>query len=182
MEAARKIFPDKGYLKTSISEISRQAGVGYGTIYTHFSGKDDILLHLVEDIIRDFAENAELEYSLDNIEDVNRMNYQEQTYFLNLAIKHRSFLRVLKEASHHSPGIENYTNLLLQRYVNKSIAGIGYAQQKGLARPLNKHIMAKCKLFLITGFFWELVYERENDPEEIIKNIIALFSTGLYTT
>ena len=180
LDAAREIFLEKGYLKTSMKEISDRAGVGYGTIYNHFTGKDDLLTHLTGDILDDFKKNAELEYRPENIEDVNRMNYREQTYFLSLAVKHRPLLKVVKEAAGHSPRIEEYNNQLFQQYVDKAVAGIGYSQARGLARPLDKKIMAKSKMFLINRFFWDIVFERENDPEIIVSNIVGLFSAGLY--
>ena len=44
LRAAVKLFSDKGYYTTTISQIAREAGVSTGLIYQYFGDKDDILL------------------------------------------------------------------------------------------------------------------------------------------
>ncbi|MCF6274301.1 MAG: TetR/AcrR family transcriptional regulator [Robiginitomaculum sp.] len=49
LKAAYALFDEKGYDETSYTEIAERAGVGYGTIYTHFSSKENLLLeHYLE--------------------------------------------------------------------------------------------------------------------------------------
>ena len=43
LRAAVKLFSDKGYYTTTISQIAREAGVSTGLIYQYFGDKDDIL-------------------------------------------------------------------------------------------------------------------------------------------
>ena len=45
LEAAIKVFAEKGFHQSTISQIARQAGVADGTIYLYFKNKDDILVH-----------------------------------------------------------------------------------------------------------------------------------------
>jgi AcrR family transcriptional regulator len=44
LRAAVKLFSDKGYYTTTISQIAREAGVSTGLIYQYFGDKDDVLL------------------------------------------------------------------------------------------------------------------------------------------
>ena len=46
INAAKKIFAEKGYAKATISEIASLAGVADATIYEYFQGKEDILLSI----------------------------------------------------------------------------------------------------------------------------------------
>lgn len=49
LKAAYDLFDEKGYDETSYTEIAERAGVGYGTIYSHFSSKENLLLeHYLE--------------------------------------------------------------------------------------------------------------------------------------
>lgn len=49
LKAAYALFDEKGYDDTSYTEIAERAGVGYGTIYSHFSSKENLLLeHYLE--------------------------------------------------------------------------------------------------------------------------------------
>ncbi|MAF33052.1 MAG: TetR/AcrR family transcriptional regulator [Desulfobacterales bacterium] len=43
LEAAVKVFAEKGFFQSTISQIAKEAGVADGTIYLYFKNKDDIL-------------------------------------------------------------------------------------------------------------------------------------------
>jgi AcrR family transcriptional regulator len=46
--AANALFAEHGYEGTSIGDVAREAGVGVGTVYHHFSDKRALLLTLLE--------------------------------------------------------------------------------------------------------------------------------------
>ncbi len=48
LEAATRIFADKGFFNAKISDIARAAEVADGTIYLYFKNKDDILIQIFE--------------------------------------------------------------------------------------------------------------------------------------
>lgn len=48
-EASMKLFADKGYEATSIEEITATVGVAKGTLYYHFSSKEEIFNFLIEE-------------------------------------------------------------------------------------------------------------------------------------
>ena len=49
-ETSMNLFAKKGYEATSIEEITSVVGVAKGTLYYHFSSKDEIFNFLVESI------------------------------------------------------------------------------------------------------------------------------------
>ncbi len=49
LSAARAVFMMQGVAEASIDAIAQHAGVGRATVYRHFSGKDALLLGLVEE-------------------------------------------------------------------------------------------------------------------------------------
>ncbi|MBC7806296.1 MAG: TetR/AcrR family transcriptional regulator [Akkermansiaceae bacterium] len=56
LQAARTRFLHYGYKKTTIDEIAADAGVGKGSVYLHFSSKEDILLTIARDVKRSVTE------------------------------------------------------------------------------------------------------------------------------
>jgi AcrR family transcriptional regulator len=52
LQAARTRFLHYGYKKTTIDEIAADAGVGKGSVYLHFSSKEDVLLTIARDVKR----------------------------------------------------------------------------------------------------------------------------------
>jgi TetR/AcrR family fatty acid metabolism transcriptional regulator len=44
IDSARTLFAEQGYQKTTVMDISRQAGLSEAALYDHFQGKEDLLL------------------------------------------------------------------------------------------------------------------------------------------
>jgi AcrR family transcriptional regulator len=47
--AAREVFAEKGYAKTSIEQVARQASLSVGAIYLYFRSKEDLYVSLFEE-------------------------------------------------------------------------------------------------------------------------------------
>ena len=48
LEAAERVFSEKGYHATAIRDIAREAGFSVGGVYQFFASKDDLYLRIVE--------------------------------------------------------------------------------------------------------------------------------------
>lgn len=46
LNAAVKVFARKGFFRSKISEVAREAGIADGTVYLYFKNKNDILLSI----------------------------------------------------------------------------------------------------------------------------------------
>lgn len=53
LSAAIKVFAQKGYVNTTMSDVSIHAKVGIGTLYNYFRNKDDLLLNCMKKTIED---------------------------------------------------------------------------------------------------------------------------------
>ncbi len=51
-EASMKLFAEKGYDATSVEEITATVGVAKGTLYYHFSSKEEIFQFLIEEGVK----------------------------------------------------------------------------------------------------------------------------------
>jgi TetR/AcrR family fatty acid metabolism transcriptional regulator len=60
INSAKKLFADQGYQKTTVVDISRQAGLSEAALYEYFQGKEDLLLTIpdlwVSELLRDLDE------------------------------------------------------------------------------------------------------------------------------
>ena len=60
INSAKKLFADQGYQKTTIVDISRQAGLSEAALYDYFQGKEDLLLMIpdlwVSELLTDLDE------------------------------------------------------------------------------------------------------------------------------
>ena len=68
--AAIKVFAQKGYVNTTMSDIAIHAKVGIGTLYNYFKNKDDLLLQCMKKVVDDVISiiQAEAEPIKDPIE------------------------------------------------------------------------------------------------------------------
>ncbi len=67
LEAALRIFSEKGYAQTRLSDVADEVGVAKGTLYLYFSSKEDLFraaiireLHLGEADVEQIANRSEL--------------------------------------------------------------------------------------------------------------------------
>jgi AcrR family transcriptional regulator len=59
IDAARAVFCERGIL-AEVREIADRAGLGVGTIYRNYPGKDELVLALLQDALETLTEGAEL--------------------------------------------------------------------------------------------------------------------------
>ncbi len=59
VEAAVKLFSQKGYQETSVADIMNEADLGIGTFYNYFESKDEILKNLLQAIVEEIRESFE---------------------------------------------------------------------------------------------------------------------------
>lgn len=69
-ETSLKLFSEKGYDATSIEEITATVGVAKGTLYYHFSSKEEIFNFLIEEGMKLLINSIEIKISrCDNVLD-----------------------------------------------------------------------------------------------------------------
>ena len=106
IDAAFTCFTAKGYTHTSMTDIIRESGLSSGSIYSHFSGKGDILYATVQQRI-DMIAAAYGELKDPSPRDIMRMIFATSTVEANFT----SMLRIRLE-SFTVPEVQESTNTL----------------------------------------------------------------------
>jgi TetR/AcrR family fatty acid metabolism transcriptional regulator len=75
--SAIKVFAQKGYANTTMSDIANHAKVGIGTLYNYFKNKDDLLMQCMKKTIEDEIDQIRLDTV--SIDDPS----EKMHYFLN---------------------------------------------------------------------------------------------------
>lgn len=52
IQAGQKVFSEKGYHETNISDIAAELKIGHGTFYRYFKNKRDIFEHIIDFVIQ----------------------------------------------------------------------------------------------------------------------------------
>lgn len=58
IESSIKLFLAKGFVGTSVTELTNAAGIAKGTLYCHFTSKDEILDSILDKFSREFLDGA----------------------------------------------------------------------------------------------------------------------------
>lgn len=58
-DAALKLFAERGYYNTTISQIAEEAGLGKGTVYWYWKTKDELAFSLIEEMLSAFLRLVE---------------------------------------------------------------------------------------------------------------------------
>ena len=92
-ETSLRLFAEKGYEATSIEEITANVGVAKGTLYYHFSSKEEIFEFLIEEGVKLLKNSIEiktekLENSLDKIKAIILIE-------IKVLVKYENFMTIV---------------------------------------------------------------------------------------
>jgi AcrR family transcriptional regulator len=145
LDASLRLFSERGFARTTVRDIARQAGITDAAIYYHFDSKRELLEALVEE--RGFLT------SLQNLEQVEpHLPLAEMLLWMaagavNIMDENRDFLRliIMEGLGGDDAALEQYSRLLdlwekalaavLRRYEDK------HALQSGPAEDLARHVI-----------------------------------------
>ena len=91
LNTACKLFANHGYYDTSISMITKQAGISKGLIYNYFESKEQLLKSLVFEGLNEFHKNFDIDH--DGILSNKEFEIYIDNYF-RLLDKNREFWRL----------------------------------------------------------------------------------------
>ena len=101
LDAATLEFGENGFHQTSVSEITRRAGVALGSFYTYFETKDEIFKALVRDL-SDGVRTAAAE-RLQSSRGALETERDALAAFLHFAWEHQEIYRIIDEAEFVDP-------------------------------------------------------------------------------
>ena len=93
IDAAVKVFSEKGYFNTRVSDIVREAGVAQGTFYIYFKSKEDAFLFIVNMVTSQLEDIIEKYRRLDLSSKEKIIRFAEESY--KLISNYREIAKIL---------------------------------------------------------------------------------------
>lgn len=180
LDTALDVFLTEGYAKTTIAKISQQAKVGYGTVYSHFKGKDDILNKVVDNVLDEFYNLLEVPFAPETLEEARNAYFELVLTSFRLSEQHRPIMKVYQEALGQSSSIAAHWKSIIDQFIKSSARSFVYSQEKGLAKKFDIQVIAKAYILLVDRFIWEVVNEQESDLEHITNTIMDMLFQGFF--
>ncbi|NQW02693.1 MAG: TetR/AcrR family transcriptional regulator [Acidobacteria bacterium] len=67
LEAATRVFAERGFFAAQVADIAKRAGIAAGTVYLYFRSKDELLITLFDQTMRDAIREGR--HALDSVDD-----------------------------------------------------------------------------------------------------------------
>ena len=164
-EISMKLFAEKGYDATSIEEITATVGVAKGTLYYHFSSKEEIFNFLVEEGIKLLQNSVDIKIAkFSNYIDKLKAIVLIQ---IKIVVKYEDLITILLSQFWGNEARNKMCKENILAYVNKIETIVKEGIEKGEIKEGNPKAIASEIYGLICS---SLVYKARNQEEiDVIK-------------
>jgi AcrR family transcriptional regulator len=180
LSAAEHVFATLGYHDASIVKITEEAGVGLGTFYLYFSGKQEIF----DEVVRDLNRRVRAAMSEGAAGAASRLEAERGGFraFFRFTAEHPELYRIIRQAEFVSPQAmrEHYESI-----VEGYIEGLTTARERGDVRELDPVVTAWALMGAgeLIGMRWVLWEQGERPetgvPEPVFESLMDLIEVGL---
>jgi TetR/AcrR family transcriptional regulator, fatty acid metabolism regulator protein len=184
IDAAVKVFAEKGFFGAKVSEIADAAGVADGTIYLYFKSKDDILISLFQEKMSEIVK--QLQAILSDLPDPETKMRRYVIEHLKLVASQPELMQVLTvELRQSARFIKEYSPKAFARYLAVIGMIIEEGQRAGVFRKdIDAGILRRALFGLIDELSLEWVLRSRDDkppldPEVIGEQIAEFIIRGL---
>lgn len=173
-ETSMKLFAEKGYDATSIEEITATVGVAKGTLYYHFSSKEEIFNFLVEEGIK------LLQNSID-IKTAKFQNYIDKIKAIvliqvKIVVKYENLITILLSQIWGNEARNQKCQKLVFEYINKIEEIVKEGIEAGEIKKGEPHAIASEIYGLICS---SLVYKLKSKKEIDIMSLYKEFENTI---
>ncbi|MDQ0258355.1 TetR/AcrR family transcriptional regulator [Sinomonas atrocyanea] len=184
LAAAEDVFASAGYHDASIVKITEQAGIGLGTFYLYFAGKQEIFDEVVDDL------NARVRHAMTEAARAagTRLEAERAGFraFFRFTAEHPALYRIIRQAEFVSPAAQRRH---YEKIVRSYVHGLAAAQEAGEVRPMDPEVaawalMGMGELFGMRYILWE-AEDRGADgsrveiPDRVLDELMGIIQRGL---
>jgi len=184
VQAAIKVFAEKGLEKGKIADIARKADIGKGTVYEYFSSKDDIFSAIENYVVQGMLQDLDqfIKIDLPPREKLKHIIDRSMEAFLSMG---ESLLIVTELWAQSARGLWHGSSEMAIRgmydsYRNTIISILEAGIDSGDFRPMDRDGVATLLLAFMDGLIWQ--YMIMNDPEafgRVWKEAVKSFFRGI---
>src|SRR3970040_2896993 len=184
LRAAIKIFSQKGFFNSKVSDIAQAAGVADGTIYLYFKNKDDLLISLFEEkmaeVVADVRERVAAEDGA-----LSRLKIFIENH-MGLLLREAGLIEVLQvELRQSNKFMKDYVPVKFLEYLDVISEILELGKREGTFRQ-GLHVAGGRRAVFGALDEMALAYvlsrKRKYDPAEAASEIYRLSAGGLCTT
>ena len=176
LDAAERCFVQRGFHRTSMQDICREAGISPGALYIYFASKEDLIAGLCDRETLQFAEHLELMSEAPDF--MTALRNLADTYCFD---KPRSKLQL-----HIEIGAEMIRNkkvsarvLEVDLFVQERFAAmIERLRREGRIAPsVDSAVAGRVLLMMGDGLIWNCALYPDSDPQTLVPAMMTMIET-----
>ncbi|MEK6778171.1 MAG: TetR/AcrR family transcriptional regulator [Candidatus Deferrimicrobiota bacterium] len=181
LRAAVRIFSQKGYFNSRISEIARLAGVADGTIYLYFKNKDDLLISLFEEKMGEVVSDVRVRVA-EGGDAFSRLQIFIRNH-MDLLVREAGLIEVIQvELRQSNKFMKEYVPVKFLEYLDVLGEILEAGKREGVIRPDLNVTLARRAIFGALdeiSLAYVLSRKRKYDPAQAADEIYRIFAEGL---
>jgi len=181
IDAAIKVFAQKGFYNSKVADVAREAGIADGTIYLYFKNKDDLLISLFETKVEELLDTFKKALLAFNSAK-DKLNEFIRLYF-QLMEEQPDLAEVLQvELRQSSKFIKDYHPQKFFDFLNIIGDIIKEGQQNGEFDSTLSVNITKLAIFGSIDELarqWILSFEHKFDLKQTAKKVASIFIKGM---
>jgi AcrR family transcriptional regulator len=175
LDAAEKIFGEKGYFASAVSDITREAGVALGSFYVYFESKHEIFVEVLQTLAQVIRRTTRAALERGR----NRVEEEELGFaaFFSLIDSHPYLYRIVRQAEFVDPtAFRAYYVGIVPGYERRLRA----AMDKGEIRRLDPETLVYCLLGIgdLVGMRWPY-WTGKPIPPEVFDSMMSFVRHGI---
>jgi AcrR family transcriptional regulator len=179
-EAAYKLFSSSSYEAVTVEDIARVAEFGKGTLYLYFESKEDILIYIFCNGVKDLGKDIEAQCSHEP--DVREALYRYMSLQYSFYHKyHFIFLYLLRRKLEGTLNPEQFSDTMhKQDIITDLVAAIlARGTREGYIVPVDSHKLARVIRNILKGFSFEALERKDIDVENDLELIQMVLTHGI---
>ncbi|MEA3431437.1 MAG: TetR/AcrR family transcriptional regulator [candidate division WOR-3 bacterium] len=182
LKAAVRVFSSKGFIRTTVSDIAREAGFSKSALYFYFGGKEEIFIEIIKKIITDFKEFIE-KLGRETISTTEKIEKLFNTV-LNYVEEKREIITILYSETHSLYSFKGKRfKGILQKYKGFFIKGMKSILSQGIDKGTIRDCDIELLATVLRGMLTSLVIYRMNGGKktnkECIEFVMDILRNGL---
>jgi AcrR family transcriptional regulator len=180
LEAAERVFSEKGYHATSIRDIAREAGFSVGGVYQFFPSKDELYLRVVESQWEFFSglldaarQPVGARARLEALTEAMFKTFEERRGFFRLFLSERGRLTAAFSGL-IAERVGAHTRKLREELVGLMRQGV----EDGTLRAGDPGMLASAYLGMVHSCIFEALSSDASRPSRSAAGILSLFLDG----
>ena len=178
MQAAIRVFSEKGYHRTKVQDITQAMGMSTGTFYIYFPNKRELFVEVVDEVFRTIVGEAAAALKAEN-DPIERLKIRGKVFYRNYS----KYNEILNQLRAEMAGEDKWPHdRIKQAYKDLTqpvIREVKDCIHLGLLRDLDPDLVAYALTGLIEIMSFRVSLDDKYTIEEIIDFIIDFAALGM---